>query len=71
MTKDLVCKMDVDEKKTNFNSEYAGRKYHFCSEQWKDTFDSQPEPTQLPPRKDTNRGLLLDLCGNPFPLRAR
>jgi YHS domain-containing protein len=43
MTKDPVCKMDVDESKTNFKSEYAGRKYHFCSEECKDTFDSQPE----------------------------
>ncbi len=45
MTKDPVCKMDIDidEKQTNFNSEYAGRKYHFCSEECKDTFDSQPE----------------------------
>src|SRR5437868_5873671 len=43
MTKDPVCKMDVDEKKTNFSSEYAGRKFHFCSEECKDTFDSQPE----------------------------
>jgi YHS domain-containing protein len=43
MTKDPVCKMDVDEKKTNFSSEYAGRKYHFCSEECKDTFESQPE----------------------------
>jgi YHS domain-containing protein len=43
MTKDPVCKMDVDESKTNFKSEYAGRNYHFCSEECKDTFDSQPE----------------------------
>ncbi len=43
MTIDPVCKMDVDDKQTNFHSEYAGRKYHFCSEECKDTFDSQPE----------------------------
>jgi len=43
MTQDPVCKMDVDEKKTNFSSEYAGREYYFCSEDCKDTFDSQPE----------------------------
>jgi len=43
MTKDPVCKMDIDENQTNFNSEYAERKYHFCSEECKDTFDSQPE----------------------------
>jgi YHS domain-containing protein len=43
MTKDPVCKMDIDEKKTNFHSEYGNRQYHFCSEECKDTFDSQPE----------------------------
>ena len=43
MTKDPVCKMDIDETQTNFHSDYAGRKYHFCSEECKDTFDSQPE----------------------------
>ncbi len=43
MTKDPVCKMDVDEKQTNFSSEYAGVKYYFCSEECKDTFDSRPE----------------------------
>ena len=43
MTKDPVCKMDIDEKKTNFRSEYGNREYYFCSEECKDTFDSQPE----------------------------
>lgn len=43
MTKDPVCGMNVDEKKTNFNSEYAGKKFSFCSEECKDTFESQPE----------------------------
>jgi YHS domain-containing protein len=43
MTKDPVCNMDIDEKQTNLHSEYAGRKYHFCSEECKDTFDNQPE----------------------------
>jgi YHS domain-containing protein len=43
MTKDPVCKMEIDEKQTNFHSEYGGRKFHFCSEECKDTFDSQPE----------------------------
>ncbi len=43
MTKDPVCQMDVDEKQSKFNSEHAGRKYSLCSEECKDTFDSQPE----------------------------
>jgi YHS domain-containing protein len=43
MTKDPICKMDVDETKTNFYSDHEGLRYHFCSEECKDTFDSQPE----------------------------
>jgi YHS domain-containing protein len=43
MTKGPVCKMDVDEKQTNFSSGYAGRRYHFCPEECKETFDSHPE----------------------------
>ncbi len=43
MTKDPVCKMDIDETQTNFHSDHNGKKYHFCSEECKDTFDSQPE----------------------------
>ncbi|MBV9339535.1 MAG: YHS domain-containing protein [Acidobacteria bacterium] len=43
MAKDPVCNMDVDETKAEFTSEYGGRKYHFCSEDCKDTFEDQPE----------------------------
>jgi len=43
MTKDPVCQMDVDETQTKFKSDYAGLKFYFCSEECKDTFDSQPE----------------------------
>jgi YHS domain-containing protein len=35
--------MDIDESRTNFHSQYAGREYHFCSEECKDTFDSEPQ----------------------------
>jgi YHS domain-containing protein len=43
MTIDPVCKMDIDEAEAEFHSTYGGRKYHFCSEECKETFDSQPE----------------------------
>lgn len=43
MTKDPVCKTDVDDEQSKFQSEYAGRKFHFCSQECKRTFDSQPE----------------------------
>jgi YHS domain-containing protein len=43
MTIDPVCKMDIDETEAEFHSTYGGRKYHFCSEECKETFDSQPE----------------------------
>lgn len=43
MTTDPVCNMEIDELETNFHSQYGGRQYHFCSEECKDTFDSQPE----------------------------
>ncbi len=43
MRKDPVCQMEIDETSTNFYSDYAGQKYYFCSEECKDTFDSQPE----------------------------
>jgi YHS domain-containing protein len=43
MTQDPVCKMEIDETEAEFHSTYGGQKFHFCSEECKDTFDSQPE----------------------------
>ena len=43
MTTDPVCKMDIDEKEAEFSSQYAGRRYYFCSEECKDSFEGQPE----------------------------
>ena len=42
MTKDPVCKMDVDEKTTKFKSDYKGKTYYFCSPGCKSTFDKNP-----------------------------
>jgi YHS domain-containing protein len=43
MQKDPVCGAEVDEKQSKFRSEYEGRNFYFCSEECKDTFDSQPQ----------------------------
>jgi YHS domain-containing protein len=43
MTKDPVCGMNVDENKTQYQTQYGGKKYNFCSEQCKKEFDKQPE----------------------------
>jgi Cu+-exporting ATPase len=43
MTKDPVCNMQVDEKKAEFQSQYAGEKYYFCSEECRNRFERKPE----------------------------
>ena len=42
MAKDLVCGMNVDEKKTKFKSEYMGKTYYFCNQSCKAAFDRGP-----------------------------
>jgi len=43
MAKDPVCGMMVDEKKTNFKSDYQGKTYYFCAASCKSTFDKSPD----------------------------
>ncbi len=43
MTTDPVCGMKVDEKKSEFNTQFAGKKYSFCSENCKQEFDADPD----------------------------
>jgi P-type Cu+ transporter len=43
MTKDPVCGMNVDENKSQYNTQYGGKKYSFCSEQCKTKFEQQPQ----------------------------
>ena len=43
MAKDLVCGMDVDEKKAAAKSEYKGKTYYFCAMGCKKAFDADPE----------------------------
>ena len=42
MVKDVVCGMEVDEKKIQFKSEYEGKTYYFCSEMCKTNFEKDP-----------------------------
>ncbi len=43
MAKDLVCGMQVDEKKVTQKSFYKGKTYYFCSATCKKEFDKDPE----------------------------
>ncbi|MCL4325959.1 MAG: YHS domain-containing protein [Candidatus Thermoplasmatota archaeon] len=42
MAKDVVCKMDVKEEKAKYTSDYKGKKYYFCGEHCKKSFDKEP-----------------------------
>jgi YHS domain-containing protein len=43
MTQDPVCGMNVDEKTAEFQTQVAGKKYFFCSEECKKEFQEKPE----------------------------
>jgi len=43
MTRDPVCGMMVDEKKTRLQSTYQGKNCYFCSSVCKTTFDKAPQ----------------------------
>lgn len=43
MTIDPVCGMKVDEKKSEFETQFEGKKYQFCSEGCKQEFEADPE----------------------------
>ena len=43
MAKDPVCNMEIDETKAEFQSQYGGKKFYFCSEECKKTFEQKPE----------------------------
>lgn len=40
MAKDPVCGMEVDKKKTRFNTTYKTKVYYFCGEACKTKFDN-------------------------------
>ena len=43
MTKDVVCGMTISEQDAQFESQYGGRTFYFCSEECQDTFEEKPE----------------------------
>jgi YHS domain-containing protein len=43
MTTDPVCGMRVDEKRAEFQTQFAGKKYFFCSEECRKEFEDQPQ----------------------------
>jgi YHS domain-containing protein len=43
MTKDPVCGMNVDENSAQYQTQYGGKKYSFCSPDCKTKFEKQPE----------------------------
>jgi Cu+-exporting ATPase len=43
MTRDPVCGMRVDETESEFQTQFAGKKYFFCSEECRKEFENQPD----------------------------
>ncbi|MHA1861998.1 MAG: YHS domain-containing protein [Candidatus Ranarchaeia archaeon] len=43
MAIDPVCKMNVEEEKAEYVSEYKGQKYYFCAPGYKKAFEENPE----------------------------
>lgn len=43
MTTDPVCGGPVDEQETEFKTQFAGKKYFFCSEECRKEFEDRPQ----------------------------
>jgi YHS domain-containing protein len=43
MATDPVCGTKIDDKATEFQTQFAGRKYYFCSDECRKEFEEQPE----------------------------
>jgi P-type Cu+ transporter len=43
MAKDPVCGMKIDDKNPEFQTQFDGRKYVFCSAECKEKFVQEPE----------------------------
>lgn len=43
MSKDLVCGMNVDERKAAAKTDHEGKAYYFCSAGCKNAFQTDPE----------------------------
>lgn len=44
MVTDPVCGMKVDERNSTISADYKDKKFHFCSEECKEVFETNPEP---------------------------
>ena len=43
MAMDPVCGIEVDERNLEFQTQFAGKKYFFCSEDCRKEFESEPQ----------------------------
>jgi YHS domain-containing protein len=43
MTSDPVCGMKVDDNRNEFHTQFAGKKYFFCSEECRKEFEAEPD----------------------------
>lgn len=44
MVIDPVCGMEVEEQNATITSDYNGKTYYFCTEECKETFETNPVP---------------------------
>lgn len=42
MTTDPVCEATVDEQESEFKTQFAGKRYFFCSEECRKEFEDRP-----------------------------
>jgi P-type Cu+ transporter len=43
MSTDPVCGMRVDDRRTEFHTQFAGKKYFFCSDERRKEFEAEPD----------------------------
>ncbi|MFW9815081.1 MAG: YHS domain-containing protein [Candidatus Thorarchaeota archaeon] len=43
MVKDPVCGLEVNENVTKYYSDYMGKRYYFCKQSCKTSFDDSPD----------------------------
>jgi YHS domain-containing protein len=55
MTKDPVCGMQVDEKKTQHRTTYQGKEYAFCGAECKQSFDKNPQRYAFTRERETEQ----------------
>lgn len=48
MATDPVCGVKVDQINSEFQAQYAGKKYYFCSEECKKLFENHPNEYAKP-----------------------